>query len=168
MIQTPRVPSPTRGPAHAGRALEALVDAGGPTRARWILSQRLRETPDDHSLWAALAFAWFEDGRLEPSLDAVERAQAAAPACGLVRFYRANVLAALGQTAPARALFRSLVEAGEGHLSTGSCSVEREQARKMIHRSQVWLELDARCAARMPEPLLRLGLPARVREPQMN
>jgi predicted Zn-dependent protease len=151
------VPGSHRGPAHAGRALEALLDEGGAVRARWILEQRLTETPDDHALWAALSFTWFEEGRLDASLDAADRAQAAAPGCGLVQWYRANLLAALGREAPARALFRALEEAGEALLSSGNCALEADQARQMVQRAEVWLTLDARGARRMPEPQLRLG-----------
>ncbi len=140
-----------------------MLDATGAVRARWMLSQRLRDAPEDHALWAALSLTWFEEGQVEASLDAADRAQQRAPACGLVRWYRANLYSALGREAQARALFRAVVDGAE-RRPYGACRLDPVHARQMLQKAEVWLELDARGARRMPEPLLRLE-PVRNAQP---
>ena len=121
--------------------IEAAIERDDWDKARRLLEEELRKTPEDHWLLTRLATTYYEQRNYEKALESSERAIHLAAGCPLVRWDYACALDMLDRTSEAIEQWKYLLKAGPKSIANDPCGEGREWATSLVNDCRYRLAL---------------------------
>ena len=116
----------------AAAAIERAIASKDWSRARRLIREWLRRSPDDHWLLTRLSLTYYEQEQYRKSLKYVTQALQVAPYCPLAVWDYAGTLDMLGRKKRALQIFQWLASWGEKRIAFGECGEGIRFARSLI------------------------------------
>ena len=112
--------------------IETAIRAENWPRARALIKNDLRRTPDSHWLLTRLGLTYYEQRQYKRALHYSAKALDIAPLCPLVLWDYAGCLAMLDRNKAALSVYRRIVRRGVKRLANGVCGEGKVWARSMV------------------------------------